>query len=77
MKSGRPEALRILEALAKEEPQNEAVLSALAQCYMVEGRREDLLALWDKAVRDAKGNLAPLLERQAEAFEQGAPIGRG
>lgn len=68
VKSGRPEALRILEALAKDEPQNEAVLSALAQCYMVEGRREDVLALWDKAVRDAKGNAAPLVERQAEAL---------
>jgi thioredoxin-like negative regulator of GroEL len=65
---GLGEARRILEALAEEEPQNEAVLSALAQCYMVEGRREDVLALWDKAVRGAKGNVAPLLERQAEAL---------
>ncbi len=65
---GLSEARRILESLAREEPQNEAVLSALAQCYMAEGRREDALALWDKAVRDAKGNMAPLLERQAEAL---------
>ncbi len=65
---GLPEARRILEALVKEEPQNEAALSALAQCYMVEGRRADVLALWEKAVREARGHAGPLLERQAEAF---------
>lgn len=65
---GRPEALRILESLSRDEPQNEAVLSALAQCYLVENRREDVLALWEKAVRGARGNVVPLLERQAEAL---------
>ncbi len=65
---GLNEARRILEALAREDPQNEAVLSALAQCFMVEGRREDVIALWDRAVREARGNVVPLLERLAEAL---------
>ncbi|MCE9518198.1 MAG: tetratricopeptide repeat protein, partial [Verrucomicrobia bacterium] len=65
---GFSEARQILEALIKDNPENEVVLSALAQCYIVEGRHEDVLALWDKAVRDAKGNVAPLLERQADAL---------
>lgn len=65
---GLDEARRILEGLAGDEPQNEAVLSALEQCYMAEGRREDALAVWDKALRGAKGNKVPLLERKARAL---------
>jgi hypothetical protein len=63
---GFHEAVRLLESVAKEDPQNEPALSALSQLYIEDGRREDALALWDKAARDAKGNAAPLLERYAE-----------
>lgn len=65
-KPGFAEAVEILESLAKEEPQNEAVLSALSQLYLEDGRREEALALWEKAARDAKGNAVPLLERYGE-----------
>lgn len=65
-KRGMEEAVRILEALAKEEPQNEAVLSALAEFYLADRKREKALSLWEKAVRETKGKNAPLLERYAE-----------
>lgn len=63
---GFDEAVRILEGLAKEDPQNESVLSALSQFYIEGGRRDDALALWEKAANDAKGNASALLERYAE-----------
>lgn len=63
---GFDEAIRILEGLAKEDPQNESILSALSQFYIEGGRREDALALWEKAALNAKGNAAALLERYAE-----------
>ena len=65
-KPGFAEAVEVLESLAKEEPQNEAVLSALSQFYLEDGRRDEALALWEKAASDAKGNSIPLLERYGE-----------
>lgn len=64
----RFQATKILEELVREDPQNEAVISALAQCYAVEGRRDKGLALWQKAAQSAKGNAAPLLERYGDAL---------
>ncbi|MEI6535024.1 MAG: hypothetical protein WCN98_06785, partial [Verrucomicrobiaceae bacterium] len=66
--AGRGDALVILESLAKGEPQNEAVLSALAQCYKLDGRRDQALALWEKAVHGAKNPPEPLLEHYSEAL---------
>jgi hypothetical protein len=63
---GYHEAVRILEALVKEDPQNESVLSALSQFYIEGSRRDDALGLWERAAEHAKGNAAPLLERYAE-----------
>ncbi|CAN5713224.1 hypothetical protein BH11VER1_BH11VER1_26420 [soil metagenome] len=65
-KRGLNEAISILEGLAKEEAQNEAVLSALAELYVVSGKREKALSLWEKAARESKGKNASLVERYAE-----------
>lgn len=65
-KRGLKEAVGILESLVKEEPQNEAVLSALAELYQVSGRRDKALSLWEKATRESKGTNASLLERYAD-----------
>ncbi|MEY4483665.1 MAG: hypothetical protein RL693_1117, partial [Verrucomicrobiota bacterium] len=65
-KRGLGEAVRILESLAKEDPQNEAVLSALAELYGVGGNRNKALALWEKAARDSRGKNTALLERYAD-----------
>ncbi len=64
----RSQATSILEGLFKEDPQNEAVISALAQCYTVDGKRKEALALWEKASQSMKGNAGPMLERYAEAL---------
>ena len=64
----RSQATKILEGLLKEDPQNESVISALAQCYTVDGKRKEALALWEKASQSMKGNASPLLERYAEAL---------
>ena len=66
--AGRGEAMGILESLARSVPQNESVLSALAQCYKVEGRRDKVLALWENAVRSTRTPLATLQEHHAEAL---------
>lgn len=66
--AGRDEAIRILESLAKSEPQNESVLSALARCYTVEGRRDKALALWENAVRSTKTPPGTIQEHHAEAL---------
>jgi len=65
-KRGLPEAVAILEALAKEDPQNEAVLSTLSEYYLEDGKREKALVLWEQSAKKAKGNATPLLERYAE-----------
>ncbi len=64
----RERATAILERLAKEDPTNETILSALAQCYAVMQKRDAAAALWEHAVHEAKGNAAPLLERYAESL---------
>ncbi len=65
-KRGLKEAIGILEALAREDAQNEAVLSALAELYVVSGKRDKALTLWEKAARESKGKNAALIERYAE-----------
>ncbi len=65
-KRGLDESIRILEALVKEEPQNEAALSALAEFYLADRNRDKALRLWETATRESKGKNAALLERYAE-----------
>ncbi len=63
---GYQRAIRLLENVVKDEPQNESALAALSQLYIEGGRRDDAVALWEKAAEDAKGNAAPLFERYGE-----------
>lgn len=65
-KRGLAEAVRVLETLAQEDPQNETVLSALAELYVVGGNRNKALSLWEKAARESRGKNGSLLERYAE-----------
>jgi Tfp pilus assembly protein PilF/thioredoxin-like negative regulator of GroEL len=64
----RAEATKILENMLREDPQNESVISALAQCYTVDGRRDKALGLWQRAAETSKGNATPMLERYADAL---------
>jgi len=65
-KRGLAEAVKILETLVKEDPQNEAVLASLSQFYLEGGQREKAMALWEQAARKGTGNVTPLLERYGE-----------
>ncbi len=63
---GLANAIQILEKLVGEDPRNESVLSALAQYYLENGRRDEAMALWQKAAKESRTTAAPVLERYAE-----------
>lgn len=65
--SGMVNAVKILEQAARENPEHEMVLSALAQCYMLMREPEKALQVWEAAARKSEGTRAvPMLTRQAE-----------
>jgi tetratricopeptide (TPR) repeat protein len=65
--SAMMDAVKILEQAARENPEHEMVLSALAQCYMLMREPEKALQVWESAARKSEGIRAvPMLTRQAE-----------
>lgn len=65
-RQGPATAIRILEQLAKEDPRNESVLSALSQFYLENGQRDNAMDLWKKAAGESPTTASPVLERYAE-----------
>ncbi|MCB1209449.1 MAG: tetratricopeptide repeat protein, partial [Verrucomicrobiales bacterium] len=61
------EAVAFFEKVLRQQPGNEALWSALAQCYVLQRRPDDAVKLWKQAITSSQGAAAvPLLERYAE-----------
>lgn len=61
------EAVAFFEKVLRQQPGNEALWSALAQCYVLQRRPDDAVKLWKQAIASSQGAAAvPLLERYAE-----------
>ncbi len=60
-------ATRLLEAAYRNHPDSEQLLSALTQCYTLQRKPDDAVALWRAALKRQSGSAAvPLMERFAE-----------
>lgn len=60
-------AIMYLKEALKEKPDSEPVLSALSQCYVLNGKLDEAIKLWKPAIEHAKGSAAvPLRERWSE-----------
>ena len=61
------EAVAYFEKVLRQQPGNEALWSALSQCYLLQRRPDDAVKLWKEAIASTQGAAAvPLLERFAE-----------
>lgn len=65
-------AIHYLKEALRERPDSEPVLSALSQCYVLNGRLNEAIDLWKAVVERARGSsVVPLRERYAELLLRG------
>ncbi len=65
-------AIGYLKQALRERPDSEPVLSALSQCYVVNGKLQEAIELWKPVVERARGSaVVPLRERYAELLLRG------